>query len=70
VAKTYDPIKEIDFTWEREWRIETNELPLHQKETTVIIPSRQYEAKLSGKHISWQRMKSFAGFEGWMDEYP
>ena len=35
----YDPEKEIDFTWEREWRIRVDYLRLDPKETLVIVPT-------------------------------
>lgn len=37
-----DPEKTIDFTWEREWRIQTEALELEPKETLVIVPTRQH----------------------------
>jgi hypothetical protein len=35
----YDPDQGIDFTWEREWRIQTDLLKLDPKETLVIVPT-------------------------------
>jgi hypothetical protein len=35
----YEPTKGLDFTWEREWRIRTDELKLDPKETLVIVPT-------------------------------
>ena len=35
----YDPEKQIDFTWEREWRIRADYLQLDPKETLVVVPS-------------------------------
>lgn len=37
----YEPDKGIDFTWEREWRIEAKELLLEPKETLVIVPDAE-----------------------------
>ncbi|MBN1567224.1 MAG: hypothetical protein JXA73_05230 [Acidobacteria bacterium] len=35
----YDPDQEIDFTWEREWRVKTDFLRLNPMETLVIVPT-------------------------------
>ncbi len=35
----YDPISGIDFTWEREWRIQTKSLRLDPQHTLVIVPT-------------------------------
>ncbi len=35
----YDPENGIDYTWEREWRIEMKELRLDSKHTLVIVPT-------------------------------
>jgi len=35
----YDPINGIDFTWEREWRICTENLVLDPKETLIVVPT-------------------------------
>jgi len=35
----YDPINEIDFTWEREWRVKTDLLPLVPEKTLVVVPT-------------------------------
>jgi len=35
----YDPEKQIDFTWEREWRVQADCLHLNPKETLVVVPS-------------------------------
>lgn len=35
-AGTYD----IDFTWEREWRIKTDALPIAPEEVTIVVPDR------------------------------
>ena len=42
---TYEPNREkpIDFSWEREWRIRTNELRLDPDRTTVVVPNRAWE---------------------------
>ena len=35
----YDPTVGIDYTWEREWRIQTDALPLDPKHTLVVVPT-------------------------------
>jgi hypothetical protein len=35
----YDPTANIDFTWEREWRVKTDHLDLDPRETLVVVPS-------------------------------
>jgi len=49
--KRYEPDNGIDFTWEREWRIKTDELPLDPNQTTVIVPSRKWEENWIEKHM-------------------
>ncbi len=39
----YEPDRCIDFTWEREWRIKVDELPLDPNNTTLIVPTRRWE---------------------------
>jgi hypothetical protein len=43
---TYDPIKGVDFTWEREWRVLGESLPLEVDEATLIVPTRKWADKL------------------------
>ena len=42
----------VDFTWEREWRIHTDELPLDRDATTFVIPKREWESRFFDKHIA------------------
>jgi hypothetical protein len=35
----YNPLNDLDFTWEREWRIKTDFLPLDPEQTLVIVPT-------------------------------
>lgn len=44
--KEYDPILKVDFTWEREWRIQTERLVLEPEFTTVVVPNREWEERL------------------------
>ncbi|HLE18050.1 MAG TPA: hypothetical protein VI728_07170 [Syntrophales bacterium] len=45
----YEPDK-VDFTWEREWRIKTDELELNPDITTVVVPNRDWEDWLQKQH--------------------
>ena len=48
--KRYEPDKGIDFSWEREWRIKTEELILDHSDTTIIVPTRHWADWLHDKH--------------------
>jgi len=41
----------IDFTWEREWRVLTPELPLPAEEVTVVVPHENYAHELQAEHF-------------------
>ncbi|HML76615.1 MAG TPA: hypothetical protein PKB02_19140 [Anaerohalosphaeraceae bacterium] len=41
----------IDFSWEREWRIQTNELQIDPAITTVIVPNRSFVEKIKQDNI-------------------
>jgi hypothetical protein len=53
----YDPPSNVDFTWEREWRIQTEELSLELGTTTVVVPNREWERKVLDPHDQkiWRR---------------
>ena len=54
--KRYEPAKGIDFTWEREWRIQIDELDLDSKQTTLVVPNRKWEEQiLSARYGSISR---------------
>ncbi len=38
---TYEP-PSVDFSWEREWRIQTDKLQLDPSDITVIVPNRSF----------------------------
>jgi hypothetical protein len=38
----YEPV-DVDFTWEREWRIKLDELPIDPAHSTLIVPNREWE---------------------------
>lgn len=37
----YDPLNGIDYTWEREWRLNTDSLKLDPKHTLVAVPTSE-----------------------------
>jgi hypothetical protein len=55
----YEPDSEsqIDFTWEREWRIQTNELPLDPDSMKIIVPNRETANELEARfnQAQWDR---------------
>jgi hypothetical protein len=64
----YNPQEISDYSWEREWRIRIDELPLNPNETTVIVPNRSWEEKINKDHTAIQQEKlrnissKFGGF--------
>jgi hypothetical protein len=46
----YEPTNNVDFTWEREWRICTDELSLDPDATTVVVPNRTWVRKVLQPH--------------------
>ena len=51
---TYDPITDppIDFSWEREWRINIDQLHINPEISTIVLPSKEWvkRFKLSFNH--------------------
>ena len=44
----------IDFTWEREWRIQTQYMPVHSHYAGIVLPSREWEERLRSAHAEQQ----------------
>lgn len=42
----FDMGRNIDWTWERGWRIKIENLPLEPEHVTIIVPNRKWEEKL------------------------
>ena len=55
----YEPHLNKDHTWEREWRIRSDELPLHPSETTFIVPTRDWVAKYHAVHADDMSMLNY-----------
>jgi hypothetical protein len=46
----FDPASEVDFTWEREWRIQTDQLDFDPWTAKVIVPSYEWVNRLEEDH--------------------
>jgi len=46
----YEPKINIDYTWEREWRIQTDKLALDPEVATIIVPNHEWVRKISKRH--------------------
>ena len=71
--KRYEPDNGIDFTWEREWRIRTTEIPLEPKETTLIVPNRTWVDWLIKGHtnsVQWRVMAAGSAGHFYVESYP
>lgn len=65
--KAYNPLKSIDFTWEREWRIQIDELNIDPQITTLIVPNRNWVEKFKDKFTDDMRAMTMAyGQSGYM----
>lgn len=62
--KEYNPLKGIDFTWEREWRVQIDELIIDPRMATVIVPNRSWVEKFKDIHISRIRSHAMIGLPG------
>lgn len=51
-----------DVTWEREWRIQVDELQLDSASTTIVVPTRAWEEWLQHGHM--KAVARFAAFTG------
>lgn len=56
--KQYNPLKGVDFTWEREWRIHADELLLDSSVTTLIVPNRKWVESFQRKHTASLKRKA------------
>ena len=50
--KAYNPTNGIDFSWEREWRVALDKLPLDDTKVTYIVPNRRWEDGFKSRHTS------------------
>ena len=52
--KTYHPEEGVDYSWEREWRIQTDEFKLSPEDVTLVVPNRRWSDYFFKKHASNQ----------------
>ena len=55
----YEP-PEIDFTWEREWRLKTDGYHFNPEDTQIILPNNETAQRLIEEHDSeqeWQTLQ-------------
>ena len=60
-----EPGNDRDVTWEREWRVLTDELTLDPVEATLVVPTRAWEDWFKHKHAASASARARA-FGGWM----
>lgn len=58
----YEPGKDVDHTWEREWRLKADALELNLAEVTFVVPSRAWEDKFMESHAG--NLRGLAMFVG------
>jgi hypothetical protein len=70
----YEP-PAVDFTWEREWRIQTNELQFDPFCAALIVPDGQWIDRLLNRHAAAQNIRAYEydsllgdGFGEWVRE--
>ena len=51
---TFDLDRDIDFTWEREWRLKTDELHLEPEHCFIIVPKQVYLDDLYSEFLHWE----------------
>jgi hypothetical protein len=44
----------IDFTWEREWRVQTSQIPVQPHIAGIVVPSQEWEIRLRDSHSEQQ----------------
>lgn len=66
----YEPHRNADYSWEREWRIKTDHLKLDPAITTVIVPNRDWVNKYHEVHTSNLRSLAFLPRVGGHFIYP
>ncbi|HVE45037.1 MAG TPA: hypothetical protein VNC84_07925 [Gammaproteobacteria bacterium] len=66
----YDPAKNFDFTWEREWRVQCNELVLQPEITTVFVKDRNDVRLLLEEYHGHQSSWSLLGVPFIIDIFP
>ena len=57
--KEYDPEKGVDYSWEREWRIHTDEFHLEPNKVTLVVPNRAWSDLIFERHARDQRVMAY-----------
>lgn len=60
----------IDFSWEREWRIKTEELPLPPGEANIIVPRESWAHELIAEHQAAEEERIEFEAVAYGDEWP
>lgn len=60
----FEPNNRIDWTWEREWRYKTAELPLDPSVVTLIVPTRDIVERIKESHNSSNQFYATLGETG------
>jgi hypothetical protein len=57
--QTYEPTRDplIDFTWEREWRVNCDSLEFGPREAVIVVLDRKWVARLVSEHEREQEFK-------------
>ena len=53
--KEYDPLRSIDYSWEREWRLQTAEMVLDPATVTLVVPNRAWSDFMLEQHAGYLR---------------
>lgn len=66
----YDPCLHppIDFTWEREWRIKTEQLELDSENMVIIVPNRSTAKQIIDNHNSNEHMRYWSECVGYGED--
>lgn len=66
----YEPTNNVDFTWEREWRVKADELPFTPDNITLIVPTRQLADALIELHTERVQKAVARGETDAVQRYP
>jgi hypothetical protein len=55
----YDPVETppVDFTWEREWRVQCDELDISASAASLVVPTREWAERFVKTHEAEQDIK-------------
>ena len=64
------PETNVDFTWEREWRLEAEELAFTPEDVTVVVPARAWADELIETHANAVRERVRSSGASAVERYP